>query len=162
MANTSLPTGLTTGTTTHIADHNTIHAEVNELSRDTGLRSLTSLLANGWTATGVRIERVRDLVHFYWRGLDGSAATSAAFLTFGPGAGDIPIEFSSMDGSYQSAVHADNTGGTYRIRAISPNIQVASSGGTALRDLGGYWRMTTWHAASSAWPSRTVGSTVAL
>src|SRR5690606_8631200 len=104
MANTSLPTGLTTGNTTHIADHNTLHAEVNELSRSTGLRDITSLLANGWTATGVRIERIRDHVYFYWRGLDGSAATSNALIEFGS-APAVSNRFASMDGSYQTEIH---------------------------------------------------------
>lgn len=158
MANTSLPTGLTTGNTSHIPNHNTLHAEVNELSRATGLRDITSLLANGWTATGVRIERVRDLVYFYWRGLDGSAATSNAFLTFGSGSGNISDRFASMDGSYQTELHLDDAGATYRFRVTAANMQVPTA--PDRRALGGYWKMAIWRAPSSAWPSSLPGTAV--
>lgn len=158
MANAELPTNVTEGYPDLPGLLNVTHGEVNELSRATGLRDVTSLLANGWTATGVRIERVRDLVYFYWRGLDGSAATSRVFLTFGSGATDISNRFASMDGSYQTELHQDDAGGSYRFRVIAANMQVPSS--ADLRELGGYWKMACWRAPSTAWPSTLPGTAV--
>lgn len=162
MPNTNLPTNVTTGSTTHIPDHNTIAVEINELSRSTGLRDVTSLLANGWTVAasgGVRIERVRDWVYFYWRGLDGTAATSNAFLLFGDGTGTtISERFSPMGGSYQTELHADDAGAGYRLRANNLNMQVPSSADR--RALGGFWKMTTWRASTTSWPSVLPGTAV--
>lgn len=158
MANTALDTNVQVGGGSIISDANIVHAEVNELSRSTGLRDVTSLLTNGWTATGVRIERVRDLVYFYWRGLDGSASTSRIFLTFGAGATDISNRFASMGGSYQSELHADDAGQAYRIRVNSTDVQVPGTGDQ--RALGGYWKMAIWRAPSTAWPTTLPGVAV--
>lgn len=81
MSNTNLPESIIVGAGDFAGDAEVAWAEINRLSRTTGLRDITSLLANGWTATGVWLERVQDWVYLYVQGLDGSAATAAAALT---------------------------------------------------------------------------------
>lgn len=86
MPNTTLPTNVTAGTTGHAGMHNTIAAELNRMTRDTGLRDASSLIANGWTLDSggfIYIRRVDDEVTLYMRGLNGSAATSNTFLIGG-------------------------------------------------------------------------------
>ena len=155
MANSSLPTNVTAGTPDLPGMLNETHTEVNELSRATGLRDVTGLLANGWTATAVYIERIRDHVYLYWRGLDGTASTSAAFLTFGSGAGNISNRFAPLDGSWQSALHWDDNNEQYRLRGSALNLHTPSQ-----RDLGGYIKMEIYRAASSAWPTTLPGTAV--
>ena len=151
MANTSLPTSISAGSTGHISHANTVHDEVNELSRSTGLRSVHSLLVNGWNATSVYIERVRDHTYLYLRGLDGTAATSGAFLSFS----DLGAGFRPIGNSFQSALHEDAAGDPIRLRADANNIISPS------RDWGGYnrvivWRTTASFPAESSWPGTAV------
>lgn len=92
MANTNLPESVSPAPSGHLGFHDILHAEVNELSRNTGLRDIKPLLVNGWTADALYIERVRDLVHLWFKKLDGSAATSATFLAQDDlGAGFVPL-----------------------------------------------------------------------
>lgn len=151
MANTTLPTNITSGTTGLISDANTVHGEVNELSRNTGLRSVSSLLINGWTATSVYIERVRDHTYLYVRGLDGTGASSGAFLSFS----DLGAGFRPIGNSFQSDLHEDAAGDPIRLRADANNIL------SPLRDWGGYnrvivWRSTASFPAESSWPGTAV------
>lgn len=55
---------------------------------DTGWRSLTADVINGWTSNGVHIRRVGSFVQFRAYQLDGSAATSSTFLEFPLGFGN--------------------------------------------------------------------------
>lgn len=158
MPNTALPTNVAPGTTGRIAQTNVVHAEVNELSRATGLRDITSLLVNGWTATSVYIEITRDWVHFYWRGLDGSAATSNAFLVFGTGG--LPNNFIPIGSAYSSAGHfgSNLSDGPYRFNVSGVNMQVTQS--SDRRALGAYWQTTSWRRTSTTWPSTLPGTAV--
>lgn len=103
MPNTTLPTNVTSGTTGHAGFHNTLHAEVNALSRDTGLRDLSTKLVNGWTLDpgGFIYLRRRDSdVELHVQGLNGSAASSNIFLNFGTGEPNVSRDFRpSYDGA---------------------------------------------------------------
>lgn len=156
MANTSLPSPVSASPTGHLDYHTQLHREVNELSRNTGLRNVTDLLINGWTATTVYIERVRDRVYLYVRGLDGSAATSAAFLPFGNAAGQIPAGFRPLGNSFQSPAMEDSSGNSVRLRADANNVT-----GPLGVNIGGYnrefsWRSTASFPAESTWPGTGV------
>lgn len=79
--NLTLPTNITPGTTaTFEQDVEAAWAFINDASRDTGWRNVTSLLANGWTATAVYVRRIDEWVFWEFRTLDGSAATTAAVM----------------------------------------------------------------------------------
>lgn len=152
MANTSLPSPVSASPTGHLDYHTQLHREVNELSRNTGLRNVTDLLVNGWTATTVYIERVRDRVYLYVRGLDGSAATSAAFLSFS----DLGTGFRPLGNSFQSPLMEDASGNSVRLRADANNVM-----GPLGVDIGGYnrefsWRSTASFPAESTWPGTAV------
>lgn len=156
MANTSLPTSISDGSTGLISHANTVHGEVNELSRNTGLREIKSLLVNGWTATSVYIERVRDRVHLYVRGLDGTGAASNAFLTFGDASGQIPTGFRALGNSYQSELQEDANGNSCRLRVDANSVL-----GPAGVNVGGYnrefaWRCTASFPDASTWPGTAV------
>ena len=90
MPNTTLPTsGINDGDNNHIPHHEIVHAEINRMSRDTGLIDVTSNLVNGWTANYVGIRRVDDTVTLYVDGLDGTSATSTIFLNVGSGGSSV-------------------------------------------------------------------------
>lgn len=83
MPNTNLRTDLTPGATGNIADRNSVHTEINRLSRDTGWRVIP--LQNGWSLDAggfARIRRVDDRTTIRLSGLNSSAATSAVITTF--------------------------------------------------------------------------------
>lgn len=86
MPNTTLPTDVTSGSTGHAGFHNTVHTEINRLTRDTGLRDISGYLINGWTLDSggyALIRRVDERVTLYLKGLNGSAATTQTFLAAG-------------------------------------------------------------------------------
>lgn len=157
MPNTALPT-IAPGSTGRIAQQNVVHAEINELSRATGLRDITALLANDWKATAVYIEITRQEVTLHWRGLDGTAATSNAFLLFGTDG--LPNNFIPMGQGYSSEGHfASNLAdGPYRFNVSNVNIQVTQ--GSDRRALGSYWQSTTWRRTSTTWPAVLPGVAV--
>lgn len=102
MPNTTLPTNVTAGTSGHADFHNQLHTEVNRITRDTGLRDISSFLMNGWTLKSggyAYIRRVDNQVYLYLNGLDGSAATSQAFLYCGAVNPSIP----GISGSFAPA-----------------------------------------------------------
>lgn len=78
MPNTTLPTNLAPGSPGLISNANTVHSEMNRLSRDTGWRNVTSLLRNGASATTARIRRQDNLVIFEVRDLDVSAVSGVS------------------------------------------------------------------------------------
>ena len=83
MPNLALPTNIVPGTTpTFEVDVEAAWAELNRLSRDTGLRDITPMLINGWTATSVRVQRIVDRTYWEFFNLNGSAATDSTLLTF--------------------------------------------------------------------------------
>lgn len=151
MANTNLPTNVTAGTADHPGLHNDVNVEINELSRNTGLRDVTSLLANGWTATAVRIERVRDRVYLYLRGLDGSAASGTSFMAMSSLGGG----FSPMDGSYRGPVLWDST------PEPGARITITNAGflGTTGMVMGGQWVEVSYRTVQS-FPSSFPGTAV--
>lgn len=155
MPNTNLPTTISAGSTGHISHANTVHGEVNDLSRSTGLRNVTSLLINGWTATSVYVERIRDRVHLYVRGLDGTAATSGAFLALGTAAGQIPLGFRPLGNSFQSPP-METASGEFKWIQVNANNFISP-----LVDYGGYnrefsYRSTAAFPAESTWPGTAV------
>lgn len=93
MPNTNLPTNLTPGSTGHIADTNTVHAEVNRLSRATGSYDLRPLLVNGWTADRIRLERRDWMTVFDIVNLDGSAATDPTIFPLVTSAPGVSTDF---------------------------------------------------------------------
>lgn len=83
MTNTNLPETVTAGTTGHAGFHSALHAEMNRMSRDTGLRTAAALLINGWTLNSggkAFFRRTDDEVTLYLQGLNGANATSNMFL----------------------------------------------------------------------------------
>lgn len=92
MPNLNLPTNITPGVTaTFEADVEAAWAELNRLSRDTGRRDVTSLLANGWTATRVLVQRISDRVFWEFTNLNGAAATSATLMSLSTMTGFAPV-----------------------------------------------------------------------
>ena len=83
MPNTDLRTNLQNGDTGLLSDANTVHGEINRMSRDTGWRDLSGLLANGWVASDARIRRYDDRVTVQLTGLDSSGSTNATIFSFG-------------------------------------------------------------------------------
>lgn len=154
MPNTNLPTNITKDYPGYPAMLNTAHAEINELSRNTGRRDITSYLINGWTAptstSRVLIEGVRDEINLYTRGISGENATSMYFLRFAdlaanPGAPFIGLGFRPYGTSYQSAVMADDDGGFWQIRADGNYIWMPPLNGRDYKRFhGGYWRKFSW------------------
>lgn len=153
MTNSSLPTDVTAGTPDLPGMLNTTHGEVNELSRSTGLRNITSLLMNGWTATTLLLIRERDWVHLMPRGLDGSAATNNVMLQFGTEAGQLPVGFRPINYSFEEMLRAAD-GSTTFIRA-----DVNSILGQAGVNVGGYTRTVSWYCPV-AWPATLPGTAV--
>lgn len=91
MPNTNLRTDLTPGATGNIADRNTVHTEVNRLSRDTGWRVIP--LLNGWTLDAggfARIKRVDDRTTVRFCGLNATGATSGVIFHFNASEGVDP------------------------------------------------------------------------
>ena len=81
MPNTTLPTsGINPGDPNHTGHHQTVHAEINRLSRETALTEVKSQLINGWTATSVLLQRINNRCYLYIQGLNGTAATSSRFM----------------------------------------------------------------------------------
>lgn len=150
MANSSLRTNIQANDTGNLADRNTVHSEVNELSRDTGVRDVTSLLINGWTASSVKIERIRDRVYLYIRGLNGASATSTRFMDFSGGLGS---SFSPADATESPALR---TGSTYDAR-VTASLTGGLSCPTGV-DLGtASTREISWRCTAS-WPSTLPGA----
>jgi len=152
MATTNLPTNINPGVTdTFEADVETAWKAINDLTRETGLRNVTSYLVNGWTAASVQIERIRDRVYLYVKGLNGASATSSRWMDFS-GAG-IGTGFAPADVTEGPALR---TGSTYDAR-----ITVSLSGGFSSPtgfDLGtGSVREMSWRCVAS-WPSPLPGS----
>lgn len=102
MPNTTLPENVSPGATGHIGQTNTVHAEINRMSRDTGYRDLRAALVNGWTVDEdgfFLVRRIDDTTTIYFEGLRGAAASSAVLLTGGSGnlsSGFFP-EFTGMN-----------------------------------------------------------------
>ena len=166
--NTTLPTGLNVGSTGHTDNHNVIHAAVNELTKDTGLRDASHLLTNGWkldTASGnpcwVRIRRTVDRVYLYVRGLDGSAATSPRFLTFGADEEtQLSTRFSVQNSpsgpkSARSAMQFDDAGDPWAMEVSTTYVQLSTAfGGLSYqRKLGGWEREFQWQTLDPVMPS---------
>lgn len=82
----ALPTNMTENSPGHVQDHIDTNKEVNRLAQDTGRRNVAGLLINGWSATGVEIQRQNDRAYMRITGLNGSAATSSRFM-------DMPAGF---------------------------------------------------------------------
>lgn len=160
MSNTTLPTGLNSGSTGHITHANIIHAEMNELSRGTGRRMATGLLANGWTyrtqtdtSRGVHIERIRDMIHVYISGLDGTNATSPVFLPFGDTSDKVSTTFMPYGGYYQSSIQSDNIGGQWSLRSGVPGLEIFTEGINDYKHyLGGFWRVFSY-PTRQGWPT---------
>ena len=93
MPNTSLSTNIQPGGGTIISDANTVHAEINRLSRDTGSNSVQSRVVNGWTAAGIAIRRQDDSTTITVINLNGSSSTDATFLPFVESAPGVSIDF---------------------------------------------------------------------
>lgn len=96
MPNTTLPQSIFPGDPNFIPHVQVAWTEINRLTRDTGLRNASGLLANGWTlAAGgfVRIRRVDDDVTLYVNGLVGTAATSNIFMNLGSAGGQLSANF---------------------------------------------------------------------
>lgn len=152
MPNLNLPTNITPGvTSTFEPDVEAAWSELNELSRDTGLRDVTSLLLNGWTARSVRVRRVRNYVDVEVFDLNGTAATSATMLNMSELGGFAPVV------AYESDMFRDSAGdasGYFRVSAsvFSCRIGYVSPSSTV--------RMMRWRC-SAAWPSALPGTAVA-
>lgn len=151
MANSSLRTNIQANDTGNIADRNTVHAEVNELSRNTGVRDVTSLLLNGWTATYVRIQRVRDRVYLTVKGLNGANATSTRFMNFEGGVG---TGFAPFDVVESPAMRV--AGDQYSARFTS-SLTGGMTCPTGLNFGTGTAREFSWRCTAS-WPSTLPGS----
>lgn len=150
MPNLQLPQ-IYDGAPNRIAQTNQVHEELNLLSRSTGLRDITGLLMNGWTATRVYLLRERDWVHLMPRGLDGSAATSNVILQFGTGAGQIPTGFRPIGYSFEQMLRASD-GSTTFIRSDANSVL----GQTGV-NVGGYHRVVSWYCPVS-WPTTLPGT----
>lgn len=157
MSNTELPTGLNSGNTDHIGNHNTIHSELNELTRSTGRRNVESLLINGWridgpVGSGIHIERIRNEVYLHIRGLDGVNATSAYFLRFGADSlTEVSARFRPDGVAWQGPNHFDGSYGTWAPASANDQLLIVS-GTDYRRSLGGYWRTFMW-TVGDVWPS---------
>lgn len=160
MSNTNLPVGLNSGSIGHIGHANILHAEVNELSRDTGRRNATGFLVNGWThraqsdtSRGVHLERIRDMVYVYISGLDGTNSTSDEFISFGKTSDKITEDFMPYGGFYQSEFHSDLAGGQWAIRAGITGLSILVEGNNDRQHyLGGYWRVFSY-PTRQPWPT---------
>lgn len=127
MPNTNLRTNLTPGATGNIADRNTVHTEINRLSRDTGWRVLP--LRAGWTLDAggfAEIRRVDDEVTIRLCGLNGSAATDTAFASLGSAGPDG--NFRGID-PLRSPVFALNAGNDiadlFHVRVASSQLRLS-------------------------------------
>lgn len=165
MPNTSLPTGLNANTTGHVDFHNTIHAEINLLSRRTGRRNLKDLLINGWAIDpnanggGIHAEIIDDRVYLYIRGLDGTNATNVKFMNFSSvddGSG-ISTRFAPYNSAYQSPVYTNGLSDDDRyIMASSTNgwAIYTPTLGSYFKKCGTYWRVFSWPTGDrNGWPS---------
>lgn len=166
MANTSLPTGVNAGTTGHAGFHNTLHTEVNKLSRSTGKRNIESYLINGWaidrssiSGSGIWIERVDDMVILTARGLDGSNATSSLMMaTVSSDTGEgISRNFLTDSGTYKSGVHSNDERELWIFAYTTTNLYINNAtpgtpGVTHFKKCGGYERQFIWHTTRN-WPS---------
>lgn len=127
MPNTALPTNITPGVTaTFEADVESAWTEINELSRDTGLRDITSMLINGWTASTVRIRRTRNRTYWEFFNLNGSAATSTTVIDmstltgFRPSASVESEAWRTSTGAFTGYVRVSTTAVTVPIGYITP------------------------------------------
>lgn len=160
MYNTNLPTNLTAGSTGHINHANTVHASVNESSRSTEPRDISGFLQNGWELgnlpnAGIHIQRIRDMVYLYVRGLSGANATDEYFIHFGQTAnpGVISTAFIPSMMSYRSSLHMTNDIDEpfWWIEATGVGIRVPDN---YKRPLGSFGRVFTWPAHyPTVWPA---------
>lgn len=156
MANSNLPTTLTPNSSTgHTNNHQVLHTEVNELSRATGVRDVTSFLLNGWTADYIRIERIRDRVYLYFKGLNGTNATSSRWLDFqnsGIGGSFSPTEY------FESALFRASDNYQFRIGgSLTAGLSSAQGAGSVLGSTA--VREISWRCIAS-WPSTLPGTAV--
>lgn len=151
MPNTSLPESIVVNAGDLVGDAEVAWAEINRLSKTTGLRDITSLLENGWTATGVRIERIVDHVHLYVRGLDGISATGNSFLSMS----SLGSGFAPMGNSWRSSVYWDSNAEP-NARVTITNANFLGTSGTAW---GGQWNLITYRTEQN-FPSTFPGTAV--
>lgn len=118
---------------------------------DTGLRSIPAQLQNGWTATGVYLERRAYQVTLYVEGLNASAMTNQNFVSL-PSGFDLPPNNLGRGLIHSSAAPT----ATYRVSAPSANILAVASATTAFPLLYG---SVTWRT-DSAWPATLPGTAV--
>src|SRR5690606_1870739 len=128
-------------------------AAINELTRDTGRRNVTSYLINGWTASEVTVQRVRDRVYFRFQGLNGTSATSTRMMDFS-GSG-IGTGFSPPSASESPALR---TGSTYDMR-LTVSLTGGISGPTGYNLGTSSAREFSWPCEAS-WPSPLPGTAV--
>lgn len=151
MPNLNLPTDIVWDSTdTMDVDIEAAWAELNELSRNTGLRDITSMLLNGWTASTVRLRRIRNETIWEFFNLNGSAATSTTI-----------IDLSTLTNFRPSATYESelmrNAAGDPGYFRVSPTTLTAPIGfvfpGSTIR--------TFKHRCSAPWPTEFPGTPVA-
>lgn len=146
--NLTLPTNITPGVTATFEDDvEAAWAWINDQSKDTGLRNITSLLTNGWTATGVRLRRIVDRVFWEFQNLNGSAATDPTVISMSGITGFAPVSGNIVESDLWRG-----TSGTGFIRLTSTT--VSSS-------VGFTFPATTTHTieyrTASGWPTTLPG-----
>lgn len=152
MPNLNLPTNITPGTTaTFEADVEAAWAELNSLSRFTGLRDITSMLTNGWTASTVRVLRDQDRTYWEFFNLDGTAATSNVLLTFT----DTPLMSFRASAGVESALFRGDAGVDSVIRVSPQDIRVLVGYKSTPSTIIGFD-----HRCSQAWPTTLPGTAV--
>jgi hypothetical protein len=157
MRNTTLPEQITAEVTeTLVADALQTHKAVNLLSRDTLRRNLSTYLINGWKLDAggfIHIRRRDDHVTLIIKGLDGSAATSNAFMQFrndgaGPSTNFQPSEDRLSPKFRISGAPSED----WWIAAQGTVLNAASLTGAAVIKTGAIAAEITW-TTEKAWPT---------
>ena len=158
MPNSTLPETVVEAASGNLAMLSTINKEVNELSRDTGWRDVTSELINGWTADYFKMRRIRGRTFIKHKNLSGLNATSARMMNFTPTAGKgVGTGFSPGDvfESPQLRIGNEYPLAARMTASLSGGIQMATGlaalGTSAAREWG-------WDSATASWPSPLPGT----
>jgi len=143
---------------THAAQVSAITAATGQLQvggvemGDTGWRDVSSLLANGWTATRLHVRRIGYVV--YWRvaALDSTSATNPIFVA----GTSIPDNW-SPDATHVFLYTAASTS------SAAPTVlqgYLNTSGALIAANTSADLNMATSYATTTAWPTSLLGSAV--
>lgn len=156
----SLPTSVSPGQSGHNSDHALIHEAVRENLLDTGWKSISSYLINGWAMgsgnNGLHIRRFSKFTLLRLRHVTGASAVSNDLLEFSSSPvkdETLPKFLMPSDGAYQSPMEtAEPFGNFWALRYTTLGSHALTFLGPAevrsFTNLSRYSRLFMWPSAT--------------